>query len=214
LADVEQTLGKTVRPPPPRSETGAGFSRPLLIAILLLVIGAAALFWLPQPLLDRIGDSVARLMQREAPEAPAIEAPMAESPPPAAQAEPAAAAITTEPVAAAPPAPVEPAPVEPAAAPEPASAPVAPVPPTDAGGDLIVFTARGDAWISVTGSNDGKLLERVVKAGETVGLNGTGTLSVTVGRASGVDVQVRGKPFDMTRLMSPGGVARFEVRPE
>ncbi|WP_431272967.1 DUF4115 domain-containing protein [Variovorax ureilyticus] len=57
------------------------------------------------------------------------------------------------------------------------------------------------------------MLHRTVKAGETVGLTGTLPLSVVVGRAAGVQVQVRGKPFDLAPLARSGGVARFEVKP-
>jgi len=56
-------------------------------------------------------------------------------------------------------------------------------------------------------------IRRTVKAGETVGLTGALPLSVVIGRASAVDVRVRGKPFDLTPLARSGGVARFEVKP-
>jgi cytoskeleton protein RodZ len=45
-----------------------------------------------------------------------------------------------------------------------------------------------------------------------VGLSGTLPLSVVVGRASSVDVQVRGQPFDLKPFTKGGGVARFEVK--
>ena len=44
-------------------------------------------------------------------------------------------------------------------------------------------------------------------------LTGTLPLSVVVGRAVGVDVQVRGKPFDLAPLTRADNVARFEVKP-
>ena len=52
-----------------------------------------------------------------------------------------------------------------------------------------------------------------MQAGETVGLNGTLPLSVVIGRAAVVDVQVRGKALDLKPLTRGGGVARFEVKP-
>jgi cytoskeleton protein RodZ len=58
-----------------------------------------------------------------------------------------------------------------------------------------------------------QVLRRTVKAGETVGVSGALPLTVVVGRASGIDVQVRGKPFDLKSVTKPGGVARFEVKP-
>jgi cytoskeleton protein RodZ len=54
--------------------------------------------------------------------------------------------------------------------------------------------AREECWITVTEAGGKQLLRRSLQAGETVGLSGTLPLSVVVGRASAVDVQVRGKP--------------------
>jgi cytoskeleton protein RodZ len=77
---------------------------------------------------------------------------------------------------------------------------------------MIVIVARDETWVTVTEAGGKHLLNRTVKAGETIGLSGNLPLSVVVGRASGVDVQVRGKPFDLTPLARSGGVARFEVK--
>ncbi|HEY2254221.1 MAG TPA: DUF4115 domain-containing protein, partial [Variovorax sp.] len=107
----------------------------------------------------------------------------------------------------APPAPLPPAetaPVEAVAAVDP--------PTAAASKDMIVIVARDETWVTVTEAGGKHLLNRTVKAGETVGLSGNLPLSVVVGRASGVDVQVRGKPFDLTPLARSGGVARFEVK--
>jgi cytoskeleton protein RodZ len=79
--------------------------------------------------------------------------------------------------------------------------------------DLIVFVAREDSWVTVSEASGKSLLRRTVQAGETVGLTGAPPLSVVVGRASGVEVQVRGKPFDLAPSTRSGGVARFEVKP-
>ena len=73
--------------------------------------------------------------------------------------------------------------------------------------------ASRDSWITVAEAGGKQLLRRTVQAGETLGLSGTPPLSVVIGRASGVDVQLRGKPFDLTPLAKGGGVARFEVKP-
>jgi len=100
----------------------------------------------------------------------------------------------------------------------PAPAPAAPAapavqPPTTAAADLIVFVAREDSWVTVNDAAGKSLLRRTVQAGETVGLSGALPLSVVIGRASGVDVQVRGKAFDLKPVTRGGGVARFEVKP-
>ena len=52
----------------------------------------------------------------------------------------------------------------------------------------------------VTEAGGRQLLHRTVKAGETVGLTGKLPLSVVVGRAAGVQVQVHGKPFDLAPI--------------
>ncbi|SEA56315.1 RodZ domain-containing protein [Variovorax sp. YR216] len=197
LAEADRTMSKSLRSASPRSGGASALpSRPLVIVVILLLIGAAVLFWLPQSLFDRVSESVSHLVQHTASD----EQPAAPSKP----ASPAPAAVT-EAVSPAPPVepPAEAAPVEPA----PAAA--APVPSND----LIVFVARDDTWISVSEPGGKQLLHRTVKAGETVGLTGTLPLSVVVGRAAGVQVQVRGKPFDLAPLARSGGVARFEVKP-
>ncbi|MBO9514428.1 MAG: helix-turn-helix domain-containing protein [Variovorax sp.] len=198
LAEADQTLGKTLRSASPRAGVGAGGrpSRPLVVVVVLLLLGAAVLFWLPQSLFDQVGESISRMTHHDASGDQAATKP---------EAAPAGAPAEAVAPAAAP----EPAPV--AAAPEPAPEAAAPAaaPPSD----LIVFTARDDTWISVTEAGGKQLLHRTVKAGETVGLNGTLPLVVVVGRAAGVEVQVRGKPFDLAPLTRSGGVARFDVKP-
>jgi cytoskeleton protein RodZ len=47
--------------------------------------------------------------------------------------------------------------------------------------------------------------------GETVRINGALPLSVVIGRADAIDVQVRGKPFDLAPL-SKDNVARFQIK--
>jgi cytoskeleton protein RodZ len=64
----------------------------------------------------------------------------------------------------------------------------------------------------VTEAGGKQLLRRTVKAGETVGLTGALPLQVVIGRASVVDVRVRGKAFDLAPLIRSGGVARFEIK--
>ncbi|SCK57871.1 cytoskeleton protein RodZ [Variovorax sp. HW608] len=201
LAEADRTMSKSLRSASPRSGgAGALPSRPLVIVVVLLLIGAAVLFWLPQSLFDRVSESISHLVQRDASSEQAAGSSKPEASAPGGATE----AVTPAPAAEPVPPPAEAAPVEPA----PAAAAVAA--PSN---DLIVFVARDDTWISVSEAGGKQLLHRTVKAGETVGLTGTLPLSVIVGRASGVQVQVRGKPFDLAPLARSGGVARFEVKP-
>jgi cytoskeleton protein RodZ len=203
LAEADRTMSKALPSQVRSASPGGRPSRALLTVVLLLLVGAAALFWLPQSLLDRVGEAVARITSPSAGES-------GEAPPaPLAAAAPGG---VVEPVQPATPAAVAP----PAAAPAPASPPPvvqAVATPPAASTDLIVFVAREDSWVMVSEAGGKSLLRRTVQAGETVGLTGTLPLSVVVGRASGVDVQVRGKPYDLKPLTRSGGVARFEVKP-
>ncbi|MGJ7510975.1 helix-turn-helix domain-containing protein [Variovorax sp. GT1P44] len=197
LADADRTISRSLRSASPRSGAGSNWlpSRPLLIVVVLLLIGAAVLFWLPQSIFDQVGASIAHLTARE----PSDEASKSSTAPSGAP-----AGTATE--STAPAAPVPPL-AETPPAPPVAAAPEAPV-----ANDLIAFTVREDSWITVTEAGGKELLRRTVKAGETVGLTGTLPLKVVVGRAAGVEVRVRGKAYDLAPVTRSGGVARFEIK--
>jgi len=214
LAVADRTLKTNIVSGTPRWNGGRSSvlpSRPLLMVVVLLLIGAGALFWLPQSVFDQIGASVSRLTSRSAPDAASTgEAPAAGSNPgtPGVVAEnvPVQAVAPTGPAGDAPAAaananPAAPAAVAPAAAASPVSS-----------SQQLVFVAREECWITVTEAGGKQLLRRSLQAGETVGLSGTLPLSVVVGRASAVDVQVSGKPYDLKPVTRGGGVARFEVK--
>jgi cytoskeleton protein RodZ len=76
---------------------------------------------------------------------------------------------------------------------------------------LVVFKAKGVSWVEVVDSKSIVQLRRLFAAGETGAATGSLPLSVVVGRADAMDVEVRGKPFDFTTV-SKDGVARFEVK--
>ena len=201
LADADRTMSSNIRSGAPHQGRAGGMSLPsraLMVVVGLLLVGAAALFWIPQSAFDRLSATVSRLTSRS-------ETASADTPP-----APAGTVIESG----APAAPAAPAaePMPPASA--ATVAPAAPVVPTAAAGaELLVFKARADSWITVTEAGGKQLLRRTVQAGETVNLSGTLPLSVVIGRASGVDVQLRGKPFDLAAVTKAGGVARFEVKP-
>jgi len=216
LADADRTISKSLRSGAPRSGgNGSNWlpSRALLAVVLLLLIGAAVLFWLPQSAFDRIGATFAHLGGRDESAAAPVEA--ADHAPAAAQA---GTQADSSPTAAVPVAsPATPAAASTAVGAAPATQPAAPVvaadpPAAAASNDLIVFVAKDESWVTVTEAGGKQLIRRTLKAGETVGLSGNLPLSVVIGRASAVDVQVRGKPFDLTPLARSGGVARFEVK--
>jgi len=223
LAETDRTLRSNIGSGTPRwggSSRSSGLpSRPLLIVVLLLLIGAGALFWLPQSAFDQLSASVARLTARsESGTESGSAGAAASSGGSVAESVPTQAVAPSGPVAgdapAATPAPGAPAaPAAPAAAAPTAAAPAATPVAAASSSQPLVFVAREECWITVTEAGGKQLLRRSLQAGETVGLSGTLPLSVVVGRASSVDVQVRGQPFDLKPFTKSGGVARFEVKP-
>jgi cytoskeleton protein RodZ len=218
LAVADRTLKSNIVSGTPRWNGGRSSglpSRALLTVVVLLLIGAGALFWLPQSVFDQIGATVSRLTSRSEAEAnPGSESPAVGS----ASGGPAVVAENVPVQAMAPSAPSGEAPSASAAnanaSTAAAPAAVGVVPPAAAAvssSQQLVFVAREECWITVTEAGGKQLLRRSLQAGETVGLSGTLPLSVVVGRASAVDVQVRGKPYDMKPVTRGGGVARFEV---
>lgn len=76
---------------------------------------------------------------------------------------------------------------------------------------LLVFKSRAPAWVEVTDGRGRSQLRREIVPGETVGVSGALPLSVVVGRADAVEVQLRGAAFNL-ETVSKANVARFEVK--
>ncbi len=208
LATADRTLGESFHSGAPRSSRAGDWrpSRLLGVVVALLLVAAAAMVWLPQSAFEGLSATVERwTASGETGGRPADASPVA----PGAGADTAEvhnAPVISEESAA----PVARAPGAPAPTPEAASATAGTV---SHAGDVIVFTVRADSWIAVTQAGGKELLRRTLTAGETVGLSGSLPLSVVIGRASGVDVQVRGKSYDLAPVTRAGGVAHFEVKP-
>jgi len=204
LAEADRSMSGNIRQHPHR---GAGrqpqgrlLPRPLLALVAVLLIGAAAVFWLPQSVFDGAGAWLGKLTDRQGTSSATASSDGAAAP--AAQPGTVVESVVAAPTAAAAPADAA------ASAPAPAPEPVATAP-----SDMLVLTAaRGESWITVTEAGGKVLLRRLVAPGETVKLSGSLPLSVVVGRAGNVDVLVRGKAFDLAPLAKSGGVARFEVK--
>lgn len=109
--------------------------------------------------------------------------------------------------------PVAPAPAASAATTAATPAPAAEVPvsaPAPASG-IVVFRAKGESWIEVVDAKGAVVVRKLLAAGESVGASGALPLRVTIGKVDTVEVQVRGKPFDL-KPVSRDNVARFEVK--
>ena len=77
--------------------------------------------------------------------------------------------------------------------------------------DVLLFTAKAESWVEATDSRGKTVLRRTLTSGEVVGATGALPLSVVVGRADAIEVQIRGKSFDLTAVAN-NNVARFEVK--
>ena len=128
------------------------------------------------------------------------------------------------------PAPVESSPASPAATPAespaqavgpavlPTPAATQPSPPavsepgTGAGKDTLRLAVREDSWVEVrrTGNN-GILLSRIVKAGETENVEITEPVSVVIGNAAGVEATFRGAPVEL-KSSAKTNVARLTLK--
>ena len=76
---------------------------------------------------------------------------------------------------------------------------------------IVVLKARGSSWVEVTDANGVVQVRKTLKDGEIVGASGVVPLAVVVGRADTTEVQVHGRPFDLTSI-AKDNVARFEVK--
>jgi cytoskeleton protein RodZ len=74
------------------------------------------------------------------------------------------------------------------------------------------FRARNQSvWVKVVDAKGEVRLSRNIAAGERVECGGALPLTVVVGKADSVEVEVRGKPFDVAAFTREN-VARFEVK--
>lgn len=183
--------------------------RAVLGLAMVLVLGAVALLFMPDlPLrtsepLAAEGLSVGALPAGSSipePLAPSVALePVAGSPDGRADAAmPAAVAVATVP--AAPTAPVSRATA--ASVPDRVPGP---------GPAALGMRARIPSWVEVTDATGTVQLRRTLNAGESVAVSGIPPLSVVVGRADAVDVQVRGQAFELLPL-AKDNVARFQVK--
>lgn len=90
------------------------------------------------------------------------------------------------------------------------AAAVTPVTATESAA-MVVLTARESAWVQVLGADGVVHLRKTMDAGESARINGALPLTVVVGRANAIEVQVRGKPFDLAPL-AKDNVARFQIK--
>lgn len=76
---------------------------------------------------------------------------------------------------------------------------------------ILAVHTRGDSWVEVTDAQGVTVFRRTVARGESVVTGGKLPLSVVVGRADMTEILVRGKVFSLTPA-TKDNVARFEVK--
>lgn len=76
---------------------------------------------------------------------------------------------------------------------------------------LLVLKAREASWVQVVDATGAVQVRKTLLGGEVVGISGVLPLSVVLGRADAVVVQVRGQSIDVV-TRTKENIARFEVR--
>ncbi|MDO9434100.1 RodZ domain-containing protein [Hydrogenophaga sp.] len=174
-------------------------SRPALLAAIVLLLGALVIVFLPRIESTSTGqESVA-----EVPTSPDV----AEAVEPVLAQEPEAPTVPAAPdgsasggVVAGAATPVAPAML---------STPTDATAPTATG--LLTISAKGETWIEVVNGTGSMVMQRVLKAGDTLDFSTAPPYKVVIGRADAAQVTVRGKPLDLVSL-TRNNVARFEAK--
>lgn len=169
----------------------ARMSKPVVLAVTALLLGAVALILLPAAGRDESATSPKPDLAA-APVTPVLlaEPDSTPVPPPTPMPSLAQTSTMTMPVASNSASEVQ---IQPAAA------------------GVVVFRARGPSWVEVTDARGAVAMRRLLAPGEAAGVSGALPLQVTVGSAGTTDVQVRGVAFDLGPV-SRDNVARFEVK--
>lgn len=200
-APVKQRFGK----PSFLSFFGSSMPRPVTLAVLALLAGAAIVVAWPRPQDVRTTLSLEPASEagQESVRAVSVDAHPSDS---------ATSTVAERPhalVAGAPPVSVSTAAEENSAS---SSAPVAVVSPViEPTAGILVLRARSESWVQVRDAAGAVALQRNLNAGESVSVAGPTPLAVVIGRADATEVFVDGKRFDLTAV-SRENVARFEVK--
>jgi len=176
--------------------------RPLVLGAGVLMVGAAAVYLLPAGFFGRAPQTTPAVALPATPSAVAdaplpvlVQAPMVVAP---AASDPPAAASAPEPVVAAPAVAV--------ASPSPAALPGAPAP-----AGLVQLKSREASWVEARDARGQVLLFRTVLPGESVGLDGTLPIRLTIGNAASTQLAFRGQPVDLASR-TRDNVARIELQ--
>lgn len=187
-------------------------SRPLVLAVLVLLVGVLVLVFFPfDQLLNQSSEPKSGTADVTSPlsaptPTPAPEVVAASAPVPLSSLAPSSsdAPLAMSPATVASSVALSTPPAASAAAP-------ANVPGSGAATGIVVFKAHGSSWLEVVDANGIVQVRKTLSNGEVVGVSGVLPLSAVVGRTAAMEVEVRGKPFDLARH-AKDNVARFEVK--
>lgn len=189
LEQVAVGLNTPFRPDRREARDWGPLKRPVAWAVLLLLLGAAAIVLMPASWLKLgrglPGVDVAATSANPASSASAVVETVIGAPmPPAAEATGSAPATTPD---------------------------MVPAPAAGSAGSLLVLRATGESWVEVRDGTNQLLLSRALHAGETVSLDGALPLRATIGNAAATAVSFRGQPLDL-RAQSRDNVAHLELK--
>lgn len=183
------------------------FSKPLVLAVLALLLGVVAIVFFPMP--QRVG--VASAPKTDAAfvlPAQSVTSSESENPAKTQVFSPSLLPAVSETAVAINPAFVASSTSLPSAVLN--TLPVI-VPGSGATTGVVVFKANGTSWVEVIDASKVVQVRKTMTNGEIVGASGVMPLSIVVGRSDTTEVQVRGKPFDLASI-AKDNVARFEVK--
>ncbi|WP_457391782.1 helix-turn-helix domain-containing protein [Roseateles sp. P5_E1] len=179
-------------------------TRPVIWGPVLLLVAAAAIYWIPAGWLPERGASVVApaasgtVVTASAPVVEFVPAPSASEP----------ATTLPEPVASAP---LQVRDVAPPPAAMPASAPPVKATVTASPGSALRVTATADTWIEVADAKGQPLLSRVLRAGEQQEFTGAAPYKLRIGNVRGTQVEWRGAAVDLAPL-AKDNIARLELK--
>lgn len=179
-------------------------SKPLVLAILVLLVGVLVLAFFPFEQAVKATNASVPASETQSPVTRAATATQPAEPATTEATTPAqlsslALASSDAPLAISPAVPASAA-VTPSTNASAASAP-----------GLLVFQANASSWLEVVDAGRIVRVRKILNAGEVISVSGQLPVSVVVGSADALQVQVRGQALDLKPL-AKNNVARFEVK--
>ncbi|MBN9371644.1 MAG: hypothetical protein ABS53_08365 [Hydrogenophaga sp. SCN 70-13] len=224
LRDSDSTINAPFKPASeaPAASPLTWLSRPALLGAIALLLAALVVMFLPdmEPA-DVVQGAPDTAQEAAAPAAPAAAPGLPIFQPseatPGAPSAP-AGEETTGPAdtgAAAPPTPspaaAGAAPTAPTSAAAPTVTPEAPAVATPPGGAVLQIEASGESWAEVVNGTGTVVLQRLLQRGERVEFSAAPPYAVTIGKASAVQVKLRGRAYDVASV-ARNDVARFDAK--